>query len=220
MLEFGGFRQDDILLCVFRHGARCFGAHEIVGHETGLIPSVNANEEFIDVEVSDAGLNHGSDHDLRLVLVFSAEQNDMCIWLLADISCDKGRIGDDRDIAPVAGQLFGQKRAAAAGFNHHGFPVMDGFGCPVGDPPLPVIIKRKMIANIVAGDHGGEAMFPAKEPFLFEKVQVLADGDLRNLQFLCQFGNGNPFSAIDDIEQACMAHMHGLDPCLFVCSNR
>ena len=150
LCEFRSLCEYNDALGILCHAADCFSPHEVISHEAVFVEPVRTDENLVDIEILHAFLDHWSNHDLRFVLVFTAEQNDMGIGLLADKSGDEGRVRNDRDIAPIGSELFGQQCAAGAGFNHDRLAVVHGFSCMQGNFAFDFIVKGKMIADVVA----------------------------------------------------------------------
>ena len=199
-LEFAGLGQDDDLIGAVGHGAGRFGTHDVVGHEAVLIEPVCANEEFVDRKIPDTGLDHRADHDLRLMLIFAAQKDDMGIGLFADIVGDESRVGDDGDITAVGGQLFGKQCAAAAGLDHDRLAVVDALSGPLGNLAFALIVEGEMVGDVIAGRHGRIAVLAAQQTFALKEIEIFADGHFGDIQCLRKLRDSNAFLLVYKIE--------------------
>ena len=75
---------------------------------------VDADEELVHLEVAGTESDERTDHDLRLILVAAAEQDDAGRAHLAHEARDEGGIRDDGDVAVARTEFLGEQRATAA----------------------------------------------------------------------------------------------------------
>ena len=169
------------MICLLSHITYRFTTHIIISRKTWIrCESIGTDKQLIYIKRLHASSRHRSNHDLRALLVFASQQNDLQSSLLTYIISNKSGIGDHGHILFCFCDFQRDQCTARTGFNHKRLPILNIRHRQTGNSLLDFIMIDEPVCQIITVMQSRISMLPQNQTTAFQLHEILANRHLWN----------------------------------------